>query len=83
MKKNYAEVLCQIMKERNVKEICLFDTDILDELKRLTGSTNPSRTHFLRRIMFSVSGQKLFDDMGVFKFPYKSYRGTRVYRLKD
>ena len=82
-RKNYAELLCEIMEKHNMSEICLFDTDILDELKRITGSTNKSRSHFFRRLMESCSGQRLFDDVGIFKFPYKSYRGTRVYRLKN
>ncbi|MFA5603791.1 MAG: hypothetical protein WDA12_02930 [Bacilli bacterium] len=77
------DYLCEVMRERQLVEISVLNVDILDEVIKKSKSKTKSYNNFLYRLTHSVQGKELFEDIGIFYYPYICYKGCRVYKLKN
>lgn len=80
--KTQDQYLRDVMIKHNINEIIVLRTEILDEAMKMAGTKYHSHNNYPYRVTHSTSGKRIFEDIGIYVYPYLCYRGCRVYRLK-
>lgn len=80
--KTQADYLYDTMVKHNVNEISVLSNAILTESMVLSHSKNKRVWNYFYRVINSARGRQLFEYVGMYYFPYLSYKCCRVYGIK-